>query len=303
MPDFARLFVMECDASTFDFGVVLVQEGLPMAYFSRPVAPHHRTLAAYKRELIGLVQAVRHWRPYLWGRHFLIKTDHYSLKYLLDQCLATIPQYHWVGKLLGFDFMVEYLSGASNTVADALSRRDNEEGELLAILAPRFDFIERLRHAQDTDPALVVIHDELLAGTRTTPWNITDDIVALEGRLFIPAASPLLQEILAAVHDDGHEGIHRTLHRLWRDFYFPNMRRLVQEFVEVCNTCQRYKSDHLRPAGLLQPLPIPSRVWADVGIDFIEALLTGARQDGHPCRHRPLQQVLPLHPVGASVHH
>jgi hypothetical protein len=34
---------------------------------------------------------VRHWRPYLWGRRFLVKMDHYSLKYLLDQRLATIP--------------------------------------------------------------------------------------------------------------------------------------------------------------------------------------------------------------------
>jgi hypothetical protein len=47
---------------------------------------------------------------------------------------------------------------------------------------------------------------------------------------------------------------------------------LVQEFVKACSTCLRYKSDHLRPAGLLQPLPIASRVWADVGIDFIDAL-------------------------------
>jgi hypothetical protein len=39
-------------------------------------------------------------------------------------------------------------------------------------------------------------------------------MITLEGRLFIPAASPLLPEILAAVHDDGHEGVHRTLHRL-----------------------------------------------------------------------------------------
>jgi len=121
MPDFAKDFIVECDASSHGFGAVLVQDGHPVAFFSRPVAPRHRSLAAYERELIGLVQAVRHWRPYLWGRRFIVKTDHYSLKYLLDQRLTTIPQHHWVGKLLGFDFSVEYKSGASNTVADALS--------------------------------------------------------------------------------------------------------------------------------------------------------------------------------------
>jgi hypothetical protein len=77
---------------------------------------------------------------------------------------------------------------------------------------------------------------------------------------------------LVAVHNDGHEGIHRTLHRLRRDYHFPNMCRLVQDFVKACVTCQQYKSDHLRPAGLLQPLSVPSTVWADIGIDFIEAL-------------------------------
>jgi hypothetical protein len=140
---------------------VLVQEGHPIAFFNRSVAPRLRSLAAYEWELIGLVQAVRHWRPYLWGRRFTVKTDHYSLKYLLDQHLATIPQHHWVGKLLGFDFSVEYRSGSTNTVADALSRCDTEEGAMLAISAPRFDFIGRLRHAQATDPALVAIHDEV----------------------------------------------------------------------------------------------------------------------------------------------
>jgi hypothetical protein len=127
LPDFTKPFVVECNASTYGFGAVLIQEGHPIAFFSRPVAPRHRSLAAYKRELIGLVLAVRHWRPYLWGRRFVVKTDHYSLKYLLDQRLTTIPQHHWVGKLLGFDFTVEYKSGANNTIADALSRRDTEE--------------------------------------------------------------------------------------------------------------------------------------------------------------------------------
>jgi hypothetical protein len=243
-----------------------------VAFFSRPIAPRHRALAAYERELIGLVQAVRHWRPYLWGRCFVVKTDHYSLKYLLDQRLATIPQHHWVGKLLGFDFTVEYRSGATNVVADALSRRDTEEGELLVISAPRFDFIARLRHAQALDPALASIHDAVRAGTRAAPWGVTDGMVTYDGRLYIPPASPLLPEIVAAVHDDGHEGVHRTLHRLRRDFHFPNMRGLVQDFVRACATCQRFKSEHLHPAGLLQPLPVPSAVWADIGLDFIEAL-------------------------------
>ena len=70
----------------------------------------------------------------------------------------------------------------------------------------------------------------------------------------------------------GHEGVQRTVHRLRRDFHFPNMRRLVQDFVRACPTCQRYKSEHLHPAGLLMPLPVPQSVWADVGLDFVEAL-------------------------------
>jgi hypothetical protein len=116
LPDFTKSFVVECDASTYGFRVVLIQEAHPIAFFNRPVAPRHRSLAAYERELIGLVLAVRHWWSYLWGRRFIVKTDHYNLKYLLDQRLATISQHHWVGKLLGFDFSVEYKSGATNTV-------------------------------------------------------------------------------------------------------------------------------------------------------------------------------------------
>ena len=272
LPNFNHLFVVECDASTYGFGAVLLQDQHPVAFFSRPAAPRHRSLAAYERELIGLVLAIRHWRPYLWGRPFLVRTDHYSLKFLLDQRLSTIPQHHWVGKLLGFDFTVEYKAGSANTVADALSRRDTEEAAVLAISGPRFDFISRLRQANQQDPALVALQQEISSAQHTAHWAITDGLVTFKGRLYLPPGTPLLQELITAVHEDGHEGVQRTLHRLQRDIHAPNLRALVQDFVRTCATCQRYKTEHLHPAGLLLPLPVPSSIWTDIGMDFIEAL-------------------------------
>jgi hypothetical protein len=96
-----------------------------VAYFSRAVAAHRAKLPAYERELIGLVKAIRHWRPYLWGRSFTVHTDHWNLKYILDQRLMTIPQHTWVTKLFGYDLTVEYHAGKLNTMADALSHRDS----------------------------------------------------------------------------------------------------------------------------------------------------------------------------------
>ncbi|KAK1650839.1 hypothetical protein QYE76_068644 [Lolium multiflorum] len=154
-------FIVECDASGSGFGVVMHQGEGPIAYFSKPIAPRHVSLAVYERELIGLVQAVRHWRPYLWGRAFIVKTDHYSLKFLLDQRLATIPQHHWVGKLLGFDFTVEYKPGRQNIVADALSRREVATGHTCAITGTCFDLFEALRQAVHTDLALVAFREQL----------------------------------------------------------------------------------------------------------------------------------------------
>jgi hypothetical protein len=44
-------------------------------------------------ELIGLVQAVHHWRPYLWGRRFTVRTYHFSLKFMFNQRLSIVPQH------------------------------------------------------------------------------------------------------------------------------------------------------------------------------------------------------------------
>jgi hypothetical protein len=100
------------------------------------VSRRHQKLPAYERELIGLVKAVRHWRPYVWGRPFTVRTDHYSLKFLLNQRLSTIPQHTWVSKLFGYDITVEYRPCKLNGAADALSRRDEDMVTMYSISSP-----------------------------------------------------------------------------------------------------------------------------------------------------------------------
>ena len=93
-------------------------------------------------------------------------------------------------------------------------------------------------------------------------WSLTNDLVTYDGWLYVSPASPLLQKIMATIHEDGHEGVQRTLHCLCQDFHFPDMRRLIQDFVCACTTSQQYKLEHLLHASLLLSLPVSTMVWA-----------------------------------------
>jgi len=68
-----------------------------------------------------MVLSVEEWRPYLFGSYFLIKTDHFSLKCLLEQKMTTPFQSKWLPKLMGFDYEVFHRKGGENIAVDDLS--------------------------------------------------------------------------------------------------------------------------------------------------------------------------------------
>jgi hypothetical protein len=67
-------------------------------------------------------------------------------------------------------------------------------------------------------------------------------------------------------------GVKKTLARLQESFYWPNMLKVVTEFVRECISCQQTKYVTQRPGGLLQPLPLPNRIWEDLSMDFVSGL-------------------------------
>jgi hypothetical protein len=68
----------------------------------------------------------------------------------------------------------------------------------------------------------------------------------------------------------GYEGSEKTLHHFRATFFSPHARRRIREFVKGCSMCQLNKTEHLHPIGFLQPLSVPSQVWSDIAMDFVE---------------------------------
>jgi hypothetical protein len=176
-----------------------------------------------------------------------------------------------ISKLFGYDFTVEDRSGRLKTVVDALSHREQDGPTLAAISGPTFEFYADLRTELDEHDDLRRIRDTIVL-ERGEPCRVDDGLIVCGSRVYIPAASRALQVVLQLAHTNGHEGVQKTLQRLRHDFVVDHDRRVVGDFVRTCSVCQQNKTEALHPAGLLQPLDVPSQVWADISIDFVEGL-------------------------------
>ncbi|RVX01249.1 Transposon Ty3-G Gag-Pol polyprotein [Vitis vinifera] len=196
--------------------------------------------------MLAIVEAIRMWRPYLFRRKFFVQTDQRSLKYFLDQCVATPEQQKWLAKLMGYDYEIIYRPDSENSVADALSHQPNS-------------------------PVLHHLH--------TTAVTLWDEI---KGRVVIPSCVTLWTKLLHEAHNTkigGHSSVLRTFKQLAQKFYWPKMHQFVQAYIKHCEACQKMKSETLYPAGLLHPLPIPSQVSDDITLDFVEGLPTSHDKD------------------------
>ena len=94
-------------------------------------------------------------------------------------------------------------------------------------------------------------------------------------RICVPKVKAIRDMILREAHESAYS-IHPGSTKMYLDHkekcWWYGLKRDVAEYVALCDTCQRVKAEHQRPAGLLQPMKIPEWKWEEVGMDFIVGL-------------------------------
>ncbi|XP_073435227.1 uncharacterized protein [Dendrobates tinctorius] len=130
------------------------------------------------------------------------------------------------------------------------------------------DLLNDIKEAYHTDPWLAQPSCEVSLVYKNGVW--------IQGQcLYIPEAAR--GKVLQLVHDSkiaGHRGVLKTQEFLSRFFWWPTYRRDVLDYVTSCEVCARCKTPRSSPTGLLQPLPIPTRPWGSISMDFIVELPT-----------------------------
>jgi hypothetical protein len=123
LPDFNKVFELECDASSIGLGVVFVTRRKPVAYFSEKLSGASLKYYTYDKELYALVRTLHTWQHYLWHRAFIIHSDHEALKHIRTQINLNRRHAKWVVFIESFPYIIKHKNGKDNIITDALSRR------------------------------------------------------------------------------------------------------------------------------------------------------------------------------------
>ena len=132
----------------------------------------------------------------------------------------------------------------------------------------------KIREAQKDDKEIAEIKKKMSEGKSKGFREDEHDTLWFEDRVYVHNNAEIMKLILQEAHDSAYS-IHPRNTKMYLDlkerFWWTGMKKDIAEYVAVCDVCQRVKAEHQKPAGLLQPMPIPEWKWDKLDkLDTIE---------------------------------
>ena len=291
--DWTKPVTLQCDASLKGLGACIIQDGQPIAFASKSLMDTETRYTNIERELLAIVYGCEKFHTYLYGRTFIVETDHKPLKMISLKNLTAAPArlQRMLLHLQQYDLVITYWPGREMLLADALSHlpsRTNTEIKLDlrvdAILIYAFSqrclSLTKIAAEMQWDPILSMVDRLTLNGwpdrqgcvprAARLYWSfweelsINSDLLTKDERVVIPLSCR--DSMMADLHGS-HAGINKAMDLARMCVYWPSMEADVTDYIKQCLTC--IKCSNL-PVEMLHPHEVPPRPWVKIGVDFFQ---------------------------------
>ena len=285
-PDFNKTFHVYADASDKQLGGVIMQEGKPLAFYSRKLNSAQCNYAVGEKELLSIVEALKEFKGILLGHKIVVHTDHKNILYRPFPS-DRIMRWRLMIEEYGAEFV--HIKGEENVVADGMSRLHHESTYFLV--------------TQNTDDQIETSWEEIFA---TSPKELDKEaefpllpslidkyqkkdkklmkrlkeksndfstinvegheLLARHGKIYIPDC--LQGRVLSWYHEYlVHPGATRTEATIRQQFTWPGLTEDVRKFVQSCG-CQKHKRN-AKKYGKLPVRQVETVPWKRVDVDLI----------------------------------
>ena len=299
-PDFSQPFVLETDASVAGLGAVLAQRTTdgtprPIAYASRSLQRHERNYGITELEGLGVVWAVKHFRPYLYGHQCEVFTDHVALKSLLNTPQPSGKLARWGMAIQELDLTISHRAGKHNANADALSRSplphsceadtSSPDAVIASLVAEEVE--ENLASLQQKDPELATIMGYLETGALPEDESVSKRLSLTESQyllqdgvlyhveedstLHVVPPSESRKKLFTEAHGGrfgAHLGDVKVHSELKWHYWWRGMWGDITKWSRGCTVCATHGPDQaVKP--VLTPIPVAGP-FDRVGIDVVQ---------------------------------
>lgn len=303
---------IECDASSIGLGVAVFQNDSVIGYASRTLTSTEKNYAQIEKELLAIVFACVRFDQIIVGNpKATIKTDHKPLLSIFKKPLLSAPRrlQHMLLNLQRYNLSVEFVTGKSNVVADALShapllnveskdeyRKENifkileavEEVKLSNFLCVASSRLDEIMQETKKDSTMQLIIEYVRNGWPKTVDGVPDCVKVYHGyrnefstqdglifrndHILIPHV--LRKKLIESCHAS-HNGVEATLRLARANLFWPGMSSQIKDAVSSCDVCAKFAASQPNPP--MKSHEIPVHPFQLVSMDVFFAQLNGAK--------------------------